>query len=272
MRSRFAIHLLTAWAWVVSSTLAALAQPAGVTSNTRLLVDATLIDGQSGEGIALFGFVHVQTTFWPSTSTLALHANVQEDAFLVYQEDEPTLTDPLRALLDALRDQLRALETRIADLANELSGLQQELKEVLETDAFPLIPGHQIDKERAAELRAAIVEASAELQRLRQQLANVREAIVALIDQIEALRGGLSTLYVALGADAVAPSSCSPGDFVCESVVTFDLIRPDGDSTPFQLLLDLRFSDRGRLLSGQAALGCETTMTCSVDTGVCSCP
>jgi len=256
----------------VSSTVAALAQPAGVTSNTRLLVDATLIDGQSGEDIALFGFVHVQTTFWPSTSTLAVHANIQEDAFLAYEQNESTLNDPLRALLDALSDQLRELERRIADLANDLSGLQQELREVLETDAFPLIPGHQIDKERAAELQAAIVQASAELQRLRQQHAQVREAILALIDQIEALRGELSTLYVALGADAVAPSSCGPGNFVCERVVTFDLIRPDGDSTPFQLLLDLGFSDRGRLLSGQAALACETTMTCSVDTGVCSCP
>jgi hypothetical protein len=254
----------------VSSTVAALAQPAAVTSNTRLLVDATLIDGQSGKDVALFGLVHVQTTFWPSTSTLVVHANIQEDAFLAYEDQ--TLNDPLRALLDALSDQVRVLERRMAELANDLSGLQQELMEVLETDVFPLIIGHQIDEERAAELRAAIVAASAELQRLRQQLAKVREAILALIEQIEALGGQLFTLYVALGADAVAPSICSPSDFVCERVVTFDLVRPDGDSTPFQLLLDLRFSDSGRLLSGQAALGCETTMTCSVDTGVCSCP
>src|SRR5262249_58320132 len=65
------------------------AGPNLVTSNTKLLLDGTVVDNQTGDTVALFGLVHVQTKLYPSQGLVALQANLTE-AVLAYGVNDPT--------------------------------------------------------------------------------------------------------------------------------------------------------------------------------------
>src|SRR5262245_28530284 len=75
-------------------------QPRQITSNSQFLLDATLVDVQTGNDVQLFGLIHVQTKVDPAESTMALHANIREEQFLAFVLNDQAPSNPL---LDEIR-------------------------------------------------------------------------------------------------------------------------------------------------------------------------
>jgi hypothetical protein len=238
------------------------AGPKHVTSNTQLLLDGTVLS-QTGESVALLALIHVQSRVDLSNGTVAVHANVRDDS-LAYVATDATPDDPRLARLQSLKEAAQDLKRRITDLRNAIIGLQQELLEVLSHDLYPLVPGLQVDRQRAAELQRRLAELNAELERLQKELAGVYAAIEALIHELQEQQGEIFSRYSAAGAYTVAPSVCSP-DGLCERTVTFALLQPDGSRTRFDVRLGLQFSVVGDIVSDEAAVTYEPP-PCSVDT------
>jgi len=265
-----ALNILKGMSLIVMLCGQAAAQPHLAKSNTQLILDGSMFDAGAGDNVALFGLIHVQTRFDLPTGAVAVHANIREEAFLAYVLNDQTPNSPLLERLKSLQQTVQDLKGQIVDLQGYLLALQAELQQVLETDIYPLIPGHQIDEGKAAALQAQLAEASADLQRLRQQLIEALDEIKSLIDEIQDQADEGLSLYAAAGAYTAYAPNCSSVDQLCESIVTFNLERPYGDSIRFHVLLSLQFSQQGELVSVEADLGCET-ISCSVDQDVCTC-
>jgi prefoldin subunit 5 len=234
------------------------AEPRKVTSNSQVLLDATLFDIDTGEDVQLLGLIHVQTKVNPSESTLAVHANIREAAFLAFAENDQAPSNSLLERLELLKEQVRELKSQIVALQQQIFDLMNELQTVLETDTEPLIPGLQIDTERAHELQRRIQQASAALKRLQGELSELLNEMRDLLDEIQELQesdeepADLINVYTATGVFSAGPSICD--HLACERIIDLDLIRADGGALPFQVRLNLQFTQRGALLFGEAAL------------------
>ncbi len=252
--------------FVLVSSGDAAAGPATRRSSAKVLFEATVADSASGRDVAMLGLVRVQTKVRPADESLEVRASIREEAFLAYATDGQ---EPANPVLDALKQRERDLKQQIVDLRGQLDALEQELAQVLATDIFPLVPGHQIDRERAAELRSTMSQVSAALKRLLRELAAVQKELESLLADLQKQQDP-AVGYRAFGKQIIGPSSCA--GLVCERLLTFGLVRPDGGSAPFQVRLRLQFSQQGRLVSDQTERGCETTLICGVDGGECFCP
>ena len=248
----------SAWCmWLALSLVAMLcgeasAQPNMITSNTSVLLDATLSDGLTGEDVQLMGLIHVQTKVNLRQDTLGVHANIREESFLAFVQDELAPSDPR---LGELRDRIRALQTEIVAVKHEVLQAMAELEEARKTDTNPFLPGIQIDKQRVAELERRLQQLAAHLEQLKQELSDLLDEMQDLLEELDEsdVEGGDPiTLYSALGADGIKPSPCN--DLFCERLVIFNLIRADGERSPIGVLLRLQFSQAGELIVADAVL------------------
>jgi hypothetical protein len=117
----------------------------------------------------------------------------------------------------------------------------------------PLLPGLQIDQQRASELQRSLEQLTAELTRLQKELAGVYSQIQALVDKLREQQPEVFSLYSAAGAYRVAPSPTGPNGFY-EKTVHFALLQPDGRRAPFAVRLRLQFSRTGDVVSDDAAV------------------
>jgi len=227
--------------------------PRQITSNSQLLLDATLFDTQTGDNVQLIGLIHVQTKVDPTENTMALHANIREEKFLAFVQNDQAPSNPLLDELEALKETVRELKSQIAAITQQITELADELEQVRNTDSNPFLPGTQIDTDKVRELENRIQQLSAELQRLQQELSNVLIRMKDLLKELDESEEQEETIqvYTALGADAVRGSICG---LFCERLVDFDLIRANGERTTFQVQLNLQFSRTGHFVGGDALL------------------
>jgi methyl-accepting chemotaxis protein len=238
------------------------AEPRKVTSNSQVLLDATVFDDDTGEDVQLIGLIHVQTKVSTSESTLAVHANIREASFLAFVANDQAPNNPLLQELESLKEQIRELKVQIVALQQQLLELMNELEEVSNTDINPFLPGIQIDTQRAAELQRRIQQVSAALKRLQVELSEILDQMRDLLDEIQQMQESeeepdeLVSIYKAFGAVSVGPSICD--HLACERIIEFDLISAAGATLPFQARLDLQFTPAGALLFADAVLEGET--------------
>ena len=87
-----------------SESHAARAAAARLKSIVPMVLDDTVVDDQTGRDVILLGLVHMQTTVYPSDSTVTIHANVTGE-FAGYSPRKPTseFGERLNALLEQAR-------------------------------------------------------------------------------------------------------------------------------------------------------------------------
>ena len=96
-----------------SETHAARAAAARLKSIVPMVLDDTVVDDETGQDVILFGLFHVQTTMYPSDSTVTIHANVTGE-FVAYSPPKPTSEFGER--LNALLEQARGLKDQMPDV------------------------------------------------------------------------------------------------------------------------------------------------------------
>ena len=99
-------------------------------SSVPMVLDDTVVDDETGQDVILFGLFHVQTTMYPSDSTVTIHANVTGE-FVAYSPPKPTseFGERLNALLAQARgrDEMPDVLREIAELEGQIEELRQEL-------------------------------------------------------------------------------------------------------------------------------------------------
>ena len=126
---RNVLGMLTGFAFLLTSLTEAASTP--LKSIVPMVLDQTVVDDETGQDVILFGLFHVQTTVYPSDSTVTIHANVTGE-FVAYSPPKPTseFSERLNALLEqapGLKDQMPDVIREIAELEGQIEELRQEL-------------------------------------------------------------------------------------------------------------------------------------------------
>ena len=96
-------------------------------SSVPMVLDQTVVDDETGQDVILFGLFHVQTTVYPSDSTVTIHANVTGE-FVAYSPPKPTSEFSER--LNALLEEARGLKDQIPDVIREIAELEGQIREL----------------------------------------------------------------------------------------------------------------------------------------------
>ncbi len=230
-----------------SETHAAKGAAARLKSSVPMVLDDTVVDDETGQDVILFGLFHVQTTMYPSDSTVTIHANVAGE-FVAYSPPKPTSEFGER--LNALLAQARGLKDQMPDVLREIAELEGQIEELRQELDGELNPFERKRlQEEIARRRRLQIAAQAELERLRQELADVQQKIQSVLAEIQDEER--QAQYVVEGADKVEHMIVTQDGSV-GAFVRFELVRADARRTGLDVLLNLQFSAAGLLVSGEA--------------------
>ena len=230
-----------------SETHAARAAAARLKSIVPMVLDDTVVDDETGQDVILLGLFHVQTTLYPSDSTVTIHANVTGE-FVAYSPPNPTSEFSER--LNALLEQARGLKGQMPDVLREIAELEGQIEELRQELDGQLNPFERKRlQDEIARLRRLQIAAQAKLKRLLEEFADVQQEIQSILAEIQDEER--QAQYVVEGADKVEHMIVGQDGSV-DAFVRFDLVRADARRTGLDVLLSLQFSAAGLLVSGEA--------------------